>query len=146
MTQHDIRAASARDEPAVRLLLSEADLPAADLAVSHLPDFLVAVHDGAVGGSVGLEVCGRAGLLGSLAVSPDLRGRGIGRRLVDELESHARRRGVGELWLLTTTAADFFERLGYARTERDRAPEAIRGTECFSNLCPSSAVCMAKPL
>ena len=63
-----------------------------------------------------------------------------------EAERHARSRGVRELYLLTTTAERFFERLGYRRTGRENAPEAIRGTQEFSGLCPSSSAFLVKEL
>lgn len=118
----------------------------ADLTAAHLKDFLVAERSGSVTGAVGLEPYGSSGLLRSLVVSPAIRGHGSGTRLVDALETRARELGITELWLLTTTAADFFARLGYAPAERDRAPEAIKDTAEFKSLCPSSAVCMVKTL
>jgi amino-acid N-acetyltransferase len=74
------------------------------------------------------------------------RGRGCGSRLVAEAERHAARLGVQSLYLLTTTAEDFFRALGYATIARELAPEAIRNTREFSSLCPASSVVMVKRL
>jgi amino-acid N-acetyltransferase len=79
-------------------------------------------------------------------VDEAMRGRGCGRRLVAEAEQYAARNGVQSLYLLTTTAEEFFRRLGYVRIDRASAPEAIRQTSEFSGLCPSSSAVMMKAL
>ena len=66
--------------------------------------------------------------------------------LCDALESTATDRGIATLFLLTTTAADFFEARDYLEAERDDVPDAIRGTREFAELCPSRATCMRKSL
>ena len=47
---------------------------------------------------------------------------------------------------LTTTAADYFARLGFVRIDRDAAPPAIRATAQFASLCPASAHVMRREL
>jgi amino-acid N-acetyltransferase len=54
--------------------------------------------------------------------------------------------GAREIYLLTTTAERFFERLGYARVQREAAPVAIQQTQEFSTLCSSSSALMVKRL
>lgn len=66
--------------------------------------------------------------------------------LVGEAERRARAAGVGVLYLLTTTAAGFFERLGYRQTDRAAAPREIAATRQFSGLCPASSAFMVKSL
>ncbi|MEQ8534295.1 MAG: tyrosine protein phosphatase, partial [Imperialibacter sp.] len=61
-------------------------------------------------------------------------------------ENDAARNGITELYLLTTTASKFFERIGYKVADRNTAPDAIKNTSEFSDLCPSSAVFMHKAL
>jgi amino-acid N-acetyltransferase len=97
-------------------------------------------------GVVGLEIYDKVALLRSLAVSADSRRNGYGKALVAQAERYARSRGVTGIYLLTTTAAEFFERLGYKKTDRESAPDAIRRTEEFSALCPSSSAFMVKTL
>lgn len=63
-------------------------------------------------GVVGLEVYGKVALLRSLAVSATSRGNGYGKDLVARAERYAQSLGVTEIYLLTTTAATFFEQLG----------------------------------
>jgi amino-acid N-acetyltransferase len=47
------------------------------------------------------------------------------------------------LFLLTTTAAPFFARRGFAPVKRSTAPEAMTKSPQFASLCPSTAACMA---
>jgi amino-acid N-acetyltransferase len=93
---------------------------------------------------VGLEVLGEVGLLRSLAVPQEDRGRGVGTQLTHKAEDYARTLGVQALYLLTTTAPDFFARRGYQRIDRAAAPAPLQATTEFQSLCPSTAVCMVK--
>jgi homocysteine S-methyltransferase len=140
-----IQPATKEDMPGIRRLLEGSRLPIADLDGS-VPDFLVARDGAALVGVGGLEAHGDAGLLRSVVVADRLRGTGLGRVLVDSVESAARNQGLRELVLLTETARDFFARLGYAEIARDQAPAAIRGSAEFRSLCPQSATCMSKRL
>lgn len=97
-------------------------------------------------GIVGLEIHGRFGLLRSLAVRRDRRGGGLGSSLVAEVERLARERGIATLYLLTTTAEEFFGRRGYMRLPRESAPPEIRSTSEFASVCPESAAFMLKAL
>lgn len=54
--------------------------------------------------------------------------------------------GARAAYLLTTTAAPFFERLGFTRIERADAPPAILTTREATALCPSTATLLARPL
>ncbi len=135
------------DETGILNLLSRVDLPTEDLTVDKLREFLVAESKkNIVIGSIGVEPYQDAGLLRSLAVDPSYRGRGLGVELVRELESHAYRKGIKTLFLLTTTAKGFFERLGFRITHRGLVPAPIARTEEFKNICPVSAVCLSKTL
>lgn len=112
-----MRDSTAEDLPAIRSLLTEASLPTADLG---------------------------AGLLRSLVVAPYHRKRGLGRRLVDTVEGHAKAAGLKQLALLTETADRFFEAFGYRLVDRHNVPDEIRQSAEFRTLCPLSARCMAK--
>ena len=61
-------------------------------------------------------------------------------------EREARTRGVQTFYLLTTTAEAFFLRCGYVHAERTQAPEGIRATREFADICPASSVFMTKRL
>jgi amino-acid N-acetyltransferase len=101
---------------------------------------------GVVQGVVGLEPAGRSALLRSLAVHPSARGSGYGTALMQAAEAHGRSLGMDALYLLTTTAAAFFQQRGYKPIPRDEAPSAIARTDEFARLCPSTATCMQKSL
>lgn len=130
----------------VEALLAEAQLPTADLATSRSLSLLGLREEGRLVGVVGIEVHGRVGLLRSLAVIPTRRNAGIGTGLVSSAEAWAAERGVETLYLLTTTAADFFARQGYEALSRSEAPTAIAATAQFSDLCPGSSSFMRKEL
>lgn len=138
--------AQAADLPDIRALLQSADLPQEDLTQAHLQDFLVLRESGALVGVAGLERHGADGLLRSVAVAPGRRGGGLGAGLVAAVEAQARTAGLRALYLLTTTAADFFARHGYRRIERREAPAPLQASREFSALCPSTATCMVKAL
>jgi len=115
---------------AVRLL-EGSDLPFADLTEAHMEHFFYSGPATAPEGIVGVEFCGSDALLRSLVVIPEMRATGLGSRLV---------------YLLTTTAEQFFRRRGYVSTPRDSAPSAIQKTREFAGLCPASSAFLSKKL
>ena len=139
-----IRLATAADLLPCVELLEKAGLPVADLATDRLA--LVAESDRVFQGAIGLETFGGVGLLRSLVVAQNARGKGIGPALVTALEVACLSDGVGELWLLTIDADAFFTKLGYDTRDRSDAPNSIQTTEEFSGLCPGDAVLMSKRL
>jgi amino-acid N-acetyltransferase len=140
-----IRPGSASDRSAVILLLQNSALPIKDVNES-LEHYLVAEDDHNIIGCIGLDVFKNTGLLRSMAVHPEFRNQGIGRRLATELIQLANRVGITELYLLTTDASAYFQQLGFREIGREATPDPIRQTEQFRSLCPSSAHCMWKPL
>ena len=136
----------AGDQTAVYNLLAACELPYQDITPSKLGQFWTLRDGDSVVGVVGLELYGNIGLLRSLAVLTRYRGRGLGSELLSKAEERARSQGIETLYLLTTTADEFFVRRGYERVERDSAPDAIKETAEFRSLCPDSAVCMVKQL
>ena len=138
---------STLDKQKVLDVLNAAKLHIEDLTDGKMKNFLVARgKDDCIVGVVGVEIYQESGLLRSLAVHPAHRGKGIGSRLTHKIESFARLNGIKTLYLLTLTAADFFSKIGYEVTQRDRVPESIGNTEEFKSLCPVSAVCLFKVL
>jgi amino-acid N-acetyltransferase len=140
-----MRSATEADFQAVITMLGASDLPYEDLDPGSMQEFLVAVESDVVG-VIGLQRFGDVGLLRSLAVMPERRNCGLGAELVDALERRSRDSGLRHLYLLTTSAADFFMRRGYAIVPRAQAPATIQSTQQFSTLCPSQAVCLRKIL
>ena len=140
------RRPDAADFAALCSLLDDCGLPTADLTLASLAHFRVARDGGRIVAVAGLATLGQVGLLRSVAVASTHRARGLGSGLVDALEQEARRLGLSALYLLTTSAGDFFSRRGYRALPRDEAPAALRDSAEFSRLCPASALCMRKSL
>lgn len=129
----------------VERLLKRAELPTEDVRADSAR-FYVARNDGERVGVGGIEIYDGDGLLRSVAVEESVRGLGHGTAIVAALEAEARDTGVERLYLLTTTASEFFADRGYAEIDRADAPETIRDTTEFVELCPSTAICLGKPL
>ncbi len=117
-----------------------------DGALEHLANFFVAVSEEVVVGVAGFEAHGTDGLLRSVAIAPARRGEGVARRLVESVESSARRQGMATLFLLTTSAGDYFSRRGFTPLERADAPASLAASKEFRGACPASAVLMGKRL
>ncbi|MFV0435221.1 MAG: ribosomal protein S18-alanine N-acetyltransferase [Leucobacter sp.] len=75
------------------------DLVREELTADHRYYLALADQDGAVRGYAGLLVIGTEGDIQTIAVSPELRGGGHGRRLMNALLDEAERRGVREVFL-----------------------------------------------
>ena len=145
LTQPTLRAATAADAQGIRDLLERSGLPTSDLAAAR-PEFVILSSGGQIIGIGGLERFGSVALLRSVAVEPRQQRSGAGRLIVADLEQRARTAGIRELILLTLTARNFFERLGYRAKPRDQVPPSVLDSAEFRSLCPASAVCMAKTL
>lgn len=137
------RPATAADLGAIEALLRSYDLPTTGVAEA-LSDFLVAETQGRVIAVVGMEYRGAYGLLRSTAVEPAWRGRHIARKLVESAIDKAESRGVRALYLLTTTAEQWFPRFGFVRIERGALPDEIKATDEFRSACPASATAMER--
>ena len=146
MPEVELRSARAADFDAIVALLGAAELPVEDLEAARLDAFVVATEGEVCVGVVGLEIHESDALLRSLAVERRHRSRGLGARLVHAIETEARARGVTALYLLTTTATTFFERMGYTAHDRAAVPSSIAATTEFSSLCPDTADCLWRDL
>jgi amino-acid N-acetyltransferase len=165
----ELRPLKSSDRAYAEELLAENDLPTADLDLSS-PDstatvlFVCESAGGERVGVGGLEVRGEAetagetevageteaaaeaGLLRSVAVEESARGAGYATAICERLLDRARAADLEAVFLLTTTAAEFFDDLGFERVERERVPDSIRASAEFTDLCPDSATCMKKDL
>jgi amino-acid N-acetyltransferase len=140
-----LRAAASSDLESIRRLLSELALPAAGLE-EWWPHFTVAESDEAIVGLAGMERYGDGILLRSVAVHPSWRSSGLGRALVDTVLRHARREGSQDAYLLTTTAEQYFPRLGFSVIPRSAVPTSVQSSMEFREACPASAVVMHRTL
>lgn len=140
-----IRRAVADDAEAVRALLASASLPL-DGVPDDLAHFLVATQGAEIVGAIGLEHHGDAALLRSAVVAPTQRGSGIGEALTHAIIAEAKAAGARDLVLLTTTAAGWFTRFGFATITRADAPASLHESVEFKSACPASAVVMSQRL
>jgi len=79
-------------------------------------------------------------------VLPHARQRGIGGGILALLLRRAFDEGGRDAWLLTTTAAPFFERQGFKPVERTSAPASVLATRQAASLCPASAALLRRPI
>lgn len=141
-----IRPASVQEWPAIERLLTANRLPTAG-ARQHAPLFLVAIDPhGELVGSIGIERYEGIGLLRSVAVDGQSRGRGLGARLVDAALNAARNAGIETLYLLTTDAAEYFGRFGFQAIPRTALAPQISVSEELRGACPASATAMVLAL
>jgi amino-acid N-acetyltransferase len=137
--------AKKNDKPAIEKLLQNCVLPYKDIS-DHLRNFILAKEGSNVVGTIGLEALGNEGLLRSLAVKRSHRNRGIARKLCEKIEVHAQTLAIRQLYLLTLTTEEFFNKVGYLNVDPSQVPESIQNTEEFKRICPSDSICMQKRL
>jgi amino-acid N-acetyltransferase len=140
----EIRAVTSTDLERANALLEKASLPTSGVAEQFETGFVVAEQAGRIIGVAGIEIYGNDGLLRSVAVDDAFRGQGIGLALVQERLRWARERGLRDLYLLTTTAPDFFSRLGFVRIDRAAAPAHMQEAPEFASICASTAITMRR--
>jgi amino-acid N-acetyltransferase len=141
----EIDAIDAVELPELVRLLERSRLPTDGIA-EHLASTLVARDGRRIVGSAALELYGRVGLLRSVAVEEDLRGRSLGVRLTEAALALARARHLDRVYLLTETAGEFFPRFGFRPVSRAEVdPAALQSVE-FTTACPTSALVMALEL
>jgi amino-acid N-acetyltransferase len=140
-----IQAADASDLPAVRRLLETQHLPLDGIG-EHVSTMVVAKEGSDVIGAAAVELYADGALLRSVVVDPTARGQGLGHRLSDAALSIAKERGTRTAFLLTTTAEQFFPKLGFEQIARGDVPASVQASIEFQSACPASAVVMRKRL
>lgn len=141
MSEITITPASPHDVDAIKALLIANDLPT-DGVDEHWKTFLVARDGDTVVACGGAEAYQFAALIRSVAVLPERRSQGIGRKIVRQLLDRLASRGLREFYLLTTTAEDYFKRRGFKTIDRDEVHPQLLSSREFQGACPASAVCM----
>lgn len=141
----ELRTAQESDLPAVLGLLERTHLPTAGVGgtPSH---FVLAEREDKVIGVVGLEMYGGSALLRSAAVEETWRGSGVGRMLIERALDMAREHGIEDVFLLTTTAENYFPRFGFTCVSRDSVTPGVKSSIEFQEACPASATVMRKSL
>jgi amino-acid N-acetyltransferase len=133
--------ARASDLEAIKQLLMDNELPVAGVE-DHWKTFVVARDGDRIVGCGGSEAYQNAALIRSIAVSPEYRGRGIGRLLVRQLLDRLSSRGIREFYLLTTTAQNYFKKRGFKKCDRDEVHPQLLASREFQDACPKTAICM----
>jgi glycerol-1-phosphatase len=139
-----IRPAVSGDASEVRRLLGEAGLESnAGRSAEHPPATVVAEDGSGLVATAETDVEGTDAYLHSVAVREDLRSRRLGTRIVAAAIREARFRGARRAWLVTETAASFFDRLGFEPVDRASIPGWIAER---TDRCGTSAVTMRRDL
>ena len=136
-----ITPAQAADLETIKSLLISNGLPTAGVD-DHWKTFLIARAGDKVVGCGGAEAYQFAALIRSVAVLPEYRSHGIGRKLVRQLLDRLASRGLREFYLLTTTAEEYFRRRGFRIVDRDEVHPQLLASREFQDACPQTAVCM----
>ena len=126
-------------------MLSAEKLPVEDLP-EILENFFIAIENGQSIAVIGLEIYNDYGLLRSLVVLPEHRGKGIAEKLIERLKSLAALRSLKEIYLLTETAPEYFARQGFQKIARNEVPDEVKQSSEFSHVCPVSAIVMKKTI
>ncbi|MFZ0333117.1 MAG: GNAT family N-acetyltransferase [Candidatus Acidiferrales bacterium] len=104
----------------------------------HFSTFLVLEEKSKIAGCVSLENYGAdLAEIRSLAVSQEIRGRGLGGRLVNFALAEARRKKIARVFAVTH-APEFFVRHGFSASSRRALPEKIE-RDCST--CPKARRC-----
>ncbi|HEY0140860.1 MAG TPA: arsenic resistance N-acetyltransferase ArsN2 [Thermoanaerobaculia bacterium] len=142
MSDISILPATAADLEAIKALLLASDLPTAGVE-DHWKTFIVARDEhGQLVGCGGAEAYQFAALIRSIAVTPEYRGKGLGRRIVRQLLDRLASRGLREFYLLTTTAEAYFKKRGFKTIDRDEVHPQLLSSREFQDACPESATAM----
>lgn len=135
------RQAVPADLPAIEALLVAAALTMAGVA-DHLTGFLLASDGATVVACAGLEIYGGTALLRSVVVDAAYLNRGVARRLVRAMLERAAAHRVTEVYLLTTTAAEYFRRFGFRPIAREEVAASVQASKEFGDSCCASAQAM----
>ena len=126
-----IRCANKEDLNGLREFLTRANLGCEGLSEETVEFFLLLEdEDGAIKGTLGMEVFADCGLLRSLVVSPGQAEKDIV-LLITQMMQLAKEKGLRSLFLATNkgVALPFFELLGFEKVARDQLPDEMYSLE-----------------
>lgn len=130
-----------KNSPFIENILQDNYLVYEDIKDEHIELFFVYQNFELIG-IIGLEQFGELGLLRSLVVFEKYRNKGYGKNICYNLLDYAKNKQIKEIYLLTVTAKNFFEKIGFNLVKRKHVPDEIKNTSEFSLFCPNSAACM----
>lgn len=109
-----------------------------DSICESLRDYAIALRADRIVGCAALHIWGvDLAEIRSVVVDPGCRGQGIGAKMIADLVAEAKRLDLIRLFVLTDEVG-FFEKLGFAETDRGTLPHKI-WNECI--LCPKFEDC-----
>lgn len=137
--------ASGGDLGAIKQLLAGSLLPSRDVGGAH-QRFIAASEGGRLIGCAGLQVAGQDGLVRSMAVHWTRRNAGLGSRLHERLLFEAVLAGVRTLYVVTSTAEDFFAGHGFRKIAPQAVPPELQASEEFTAFVPGGSTVMSRPV
>jgi amino-acid N-acetyltransferase len=140
-----IQQATEKDLDAIKKLLDDNNLPTTDIHQDNIQLFIGLIDD-KIMSVIGLEKYKNVGLLRSLAVTDLFKNQQVGSRLIRHIVDLCASEHIDKIYLLTTTAEKYFVKFGFTKIERMEAPDILKQTREFKDICPVSAVLMYKSL
>ena len=137
-----IRPADPSDRAFVMQFLAESKLVPLDDDSQFGPQYSVATCGGEIVGVAGIELYGDDGLLRSVCLDPKCRSLRIGAALVEDRIDWARDKALRAIYLLTTTAPEYWLRFGFRKIARGDAPDALANSREWSSDCPSESIAL----
>jgi amino-acid N-acetyltransferase len=137
-----LRPARPSDLESVLNLLKTEELPPDGVSEGFAEGYVVVECHGRVLGVAGIERQGDFALLRSVVVSKSYRCNGAGGQLVKDRLARAKEMGAKGVYLLTTTAVEYFSRFGFCAVDRERVPKDIRECQEYRVSCPATATVM----
>lgn len=114
-----LRPATEDDQPTIRRMVTSECLNPRDV---HWQNFLIVEQDDRIVGIGQIRLHGTVKELGSLVVTPEMRGQGIGAALVRALEARA---GLPLYLMCASHNVPYYRRLGYHDLPDDERPAAM---------------------
>jgi amino-acid N-acetyltransferase len=135
-----IRPAQFEDQKNIHTILSDFNLPLEGLDSTKL--WVLQLDNGEIVGVAGLEMYDMQCLLRSVAVLKAFHNQSFGTYLTNFVIVEAKKSQVKDLFLLTTTATEFFKKLGFKEESREKVVGGIINSVEFRSACPKTAVLM----
>ena len=142
MEGYSIRWAKKTDLKTIEHLLQNSSLPTVGLSLASAQFLLAETKANEVIGVLGAQHNEAATLFRSFAVISPWRGKGVGMALVKTMLNRLQEQNRTVLYLLTETAASYFEGLGFQFISREEIPQILLVQSGLDQACPCSSQCM----
>ena len=138
------RGATKEDLARLKSFLRENGLPEVG-AERWIENFIIIENEsGDWIGVAGAEFYGESGLLRSIAVDKQFRGRGHGQILVNAMLVKARNKGIKIVYLLTEDGESYFKHRGFQIAKREDVDDVVKTSLEFTEACSERALVMRK--